>query len=207
MIYKILCFVLILFTSSYQILFAQETSEYYNAIAKQDSIAHTKHIHPLPSGCSKILVYGDTSTDSLVVALYGKGLFDENDGHGGARYYIDPGKTVILKTEIGTDFYIEACEITLVEFPFDFVEGKIDSVPVANNLSTNPQILKDIQFRDSPDKIIKAFGVPNQEISERRMNQLIYTDDIELWDEVLYYSVDFVFLNNQLVRIAIYNGD
>jgi hypothetical protein len=179
----------------------------YEAIAKRDSIAHTKHQHPLPLSCAGVNVGGNTTTDSMLMVLHGKGLFDDDDGHAGARFYKDPTGTIILKAVLGVDRFMEECAISLVNFPFEFVEGKLDSVPISKNLSAKTSLIKNISLGDSPAKVIRKYGAPNmdQQIEDARV--LTYTDYLDLWDEVLFYEADFVFKDSKLVRISIYNGD
>lgn len=200
-------FLILILLSGSNFIFAQETQEYYDSIAKQQYVAHSKHLHPLPLECAGVKIGYGSHTDSAVVALYGKGLFNDEDGHGGARFFTDPSKKVIIKTVIGTDDFIEEVAFTLVDFPFDFVRDKVDSIPVAKNLNTDNFLIKNIKFGNSPDIIKSAFGTPNQDNTEEKLRFLIYEDDYELWAEVLYYSAIFVFSNNQLIRISIYDGD
>lgn len=142
-----------------------------------------------------------------MLALYGKGLFDEEDGHLGARYFVDASRKVILKTVIGTDATIEEVGLSLYDYPFDFAQEKPDSIPVAVNLKIDPLMIRGIKFSDSTEKVIKTFGLPNQDVTERGIRRLMYEDDYEQWADVLFYSAAFEFKENKLQRIIIYNGD
>ena len=185
-------------------LYAQENAN-YDSIAKVDSIAHTKHHHPIPLECSK--VKAGYTNDKVVMALYGQGLFDPNDGHGGARYFVDSAKRVILKTVLGTDNIIEEVALTEYNYPFDFVKNQLKSLPAANALIPAGQLIKGVKLGSSPEAVIKAYGKPNVDKKTGINRVLIYEDDNDLWSEVLFYNAVFEFKNNKLQRISIYNGD
>ncbi len=190
-----------------QVIYAQLSSEQFDAMRSKDSIAHTLHLHPLPLNCAGVNLGKDYSLDSTVVAIYGEGLFDGNAGHGGARFFVDPAKKVILMSVIGTDRVIEECGITAINFPFAFVADKMDSIPVAEHLQADSLLIKDIQLGDGADKIIRNFGTPNRDSLKENVRTLIYTDDYMFWEEVLFYSAEFVLISDELVRVNIYNGD
>ena len=186
-------------------LSAQDNSESYLDVSQRDSSAHLKHRHPLPLECSKIKA--GYSNDSFVKELYGEGLFDPNTGHGGARYFVDGDRSAILKTVIGVDNIIEEVAITLFPFPFDFVKDKLATVPIAKKLNNNPQMIKGIKLGDSPEKIVEAFGLPNQLRDEGGIRTFVYEDDYNQWEEVLFYTTTFSFKDDKLQRISIYNGE
>ena len=49
--------------------------------------------------------------DRDVITLYGKGLFSDQLGHSGGRYYTDPKKSATLIVELGVDWIVESVEI------------------------------------------------------------------------------------------------
>ena len=186
-------------------LHAGENTGAYAYESTPDSTAHLKHRHPLPLECSKIKA--GNSKDADVKDLYGDGLFDKNDGHGGARYFTDSDRRVILKTVIGVDAVIEEVELTLFPFPFEAVKDKLATVPIAKKLNDNPQLIKGVKFGDSAEIIVAAFGVPNKISNEGGIRTFVYQDDYNNWEEVLFYTATFEFNNDKLQRISIYNGE
>src|SRR5262245_8004142 len=50
--------------------------------------------------------------DADIVSVFGAGLFTEELGHGGGRYYTDPNRTATLVVEIGVDSIIESIHVS-----------------------------------------------------------------------------------------------
>ena len=74
--------------------------------------------------------------------------------------------------------------MTLFDNPFHFVKDRLNEIPVAQNLSANTFLIKGIDFGDTPKKVIKAFGVPNQDVLEHDIRSLLYEDDYDKWDDL-----------------------
>jgi hypothetical protein len=170
-------------------------------------IFHKRHKHPLPLSIDSIFV--GTSLDTFVVHNYGKGIYDSDDGHGGARYFIDPHTRIILKTVIGVDKRIEVAAVTDITYPFDFVKS-IKSFPadaISPKLSYSMKTEKKIKLGISEELLRKLIGTPNKIENTKDDKILLYEDSFEEWDQVLFYEATFVFRNNKLLRIDIYNGE
>jgi len=57
-------------------------------------------------------IFPGLTEDRDVVALYGPGLFVEDVGHGGGRYYTDPNRAATLEVVIGPDRTIEMVTVS-----------------------------------------------------------------------------------------------
>jgi len=91
-------------------------------LSPANSIAQSKVCFPV-SFCG---VVPGITLDRDVVKLFGKGFFDEQQGHGGGRIYVNDSRTATLMIAIGVDNYIEDIRIMNgIVFP-DSVKNKID---------------------------------------------------------------------------------
>jgi hypothetical protein len=167
--------------------------------------AHLKHHHPLP--LTLCLVTVGSSNDSMVVKLYGEGLFDSKDGPGGARYFTDESRKIILKTVIGADKVIKEVALCSSKLPFDFVKDKMQSIPVAKKLNAQSIMMGNIHIGDTKEKIVLQFGTPNKTETMKEVRLLTYEDTHDEWKEVISYKAMFEFKENRLERITFYNGD
>jgi hypothetical protein len=173
--------------------------------ASAQAAAHLKHHHPLPlSLCN---VKAGSSNDAFVTGLYGEGLFDSKDGHGGARYFTDEEKKIILKTVIGPDKVIEEVAVCSYKLPFDNVKDKLQSIPAAKKLNVQAIMMGNIHIGDKREKIVLQFGDPNKTEKTNNINTLRYEDTHDEWKEVLNYNTTFEFKEDRLERITIYNGE
>jgi hypothetical protein len=173
--------------------------------ADGQAAAHLKHHHPLPlSLCN---VKAGSSNDSMVTKLYGEGLFDKNDGHGGARYYTDEAKKIVFKSVIGVDGVIEEVAVCSYKLPFDFVKDKLQSIPAAKKLNAQAIMMGNIHVGDKKEKIVLQFGDPNKTEKTETLHKLTYEDSSDEWKEVLNYNASFEFKDDRLERIIIRNGE
>ncbi len=170
-------------------------------------IQHKKHKHPFPLWIGSINL-GKTQ-DSIIIKKFGQGIFDSLDGHGGARYYIDAKKLVMLKTVIGVDNSIEEASISDATFPFDFVKST-KSFP-ANALSSRFSVYSgtesNIRLGLPEEMVIKLLGTPNRIYKDGELKILSYEDSNNEWKQVIFYQATFVFRKNKLIRMTIYDGE
>ena len=68
-------------------------------------------------------------------------------------------------------------------------------------------MIGNIQVGDSAEKIIRLYGTPNHDDELKGIRAMMYEDSYEQWNEVLFYSAVFEFIENKLVCISIYNGE
>jgi hypothetical protein len=167
--------------------------------------AHLKHHHPLPLTLCNVTA--GSSNDSMVVRLYGEGLYDSGEGTGGARYFIDESKKIILKTVIGKDKVIEEVSLCSSKLTFDFVKNKMESVPAAKKLNEQSIMTGNIHMGDMREKIVQQFGTPNKTETVKEIRILTYEDTQDEWKEIVFYKATFEFKENRLERIAFYTGD
>ena len=167
------------------------------------TIKHSGHLHPFPLSCAGIIV-GKTS-DKEVQSLYGPGVLNPNEGHGGARYYIDAQKKVSLRVTIGVDNIVEEVSITSTGYPFDYSSSK-EFDKAKSYVSINPSSADSIHIGDDPSKILKKYGKPNSDEAEDVMQTLTYEDSNEQWKDVFFYRAIFEFRHNNLVRITLRNA-
>jgi hypothetical protein len=173
--------------------------------ASAQAAAHLKHHHPLP--LSLCTIKAGSSVDSSVVKLFGEGVFEKNERHGGARYFTDESKKIILKTVIGTDHVIEEVALCSYKLPFDFINDKLQSIPVTKNLNVQSIMIGNIHIGDKREKIVQQFGDPNKTELVNGIRKLRYEDTRGEWKSVLMYNAAFEFKDDRLERISIYNGD
>jgi hypothetical protein len=171
------------------------------------TIHHKMHKHPFPLWIGNIKI-GKTN-DSVVVRRFGNGIFDPDDGHGGARYFIDKKKQVLLKTVIGVDGIIEAAALSTKEYPFDFAES-ISSFPtkaISQNFSILTKTESNIGFGMTIGSVKKILGIPNRIEHNADLTTLYYEDSNDQWTQVIFYQATFTFRKDKLIRIEIYDGE
>ncbi len=169
--------------------------------------AHLLHHHPLPLVCAKIKV--GTTKDQEVQSLYGTGVANPSEGHGGARYFIDKQKKCQLRVVIGVDHIIEEVSLTTAAYPFDAtsIVKEFPMNAMSSLLSTSAIVGDSIHLGDSPAKILKKFGKPNSDEPDENTETITYEDTNDQWEDILHYSAVFTFRNNKLVRVNLYNGE
>jgi hypothetical protein len=173
--------------------------------ANAQAAAHLKHHHPLPLTLCNIKA--GSSNDAMVTSLYGEGLFNKEEGHGGARYYTDEGKKIIFKSVIGPDNVIEEVAVCSYKLPFDYVKDKLQSIPAAKKLNAQAIMMGNIHIGDKREKIVLQFGDPNKIENVSEVRSLSYEDTKDAWKEVISYKALFEFKEDRLERISIRNGE
>jgi hypothetical protein len=167
------------------------------------AVAHLKHHHPLP--LALCIVKAGTTTDSMVMKLYGEGLLNTKEGKAGVRYFTDETKKIILRTAAGTDNVIEEVALCSYKLPFDFVKDKLESIPVSKKLNAQSIMMGNIHTGDKKEKIVQQFGDPNKTESVNGIRLLSYEDTNDEWKEVKNYHAVFEFKDDRLERITISN--
>jgi hypothetical protein len=141
--------------------------------------------------------------------MYGDGLYAQDEGHLGGRYFVDANRRVTLHVEIGVDRYIESVEYRRgVHLPASYQKsGVIPKQAISARLTQNELLQGGIHLGAKPDTLIQQFGKPKQETRKGAARTIRYNADYQTMPYVLYYEAEFRFQNNQLVSISLYNGD
>jgi hypothetical protein len=189
--------------------FFEVVPSYSQSERQFDSLAiqHKKHKHPFPLWIGNIKI-GKTK-DSIITKRFGSGIFDSEDGHGGARYFIDTKKQVMLYTVIGVDNSIEEASLTIKDYPFDFIDT-LKKFP-SNAVSTGFSILfktEDMIGIGTTEEMVKSLlGTPNRKEKNAGRTILYYEDSNDQWKQVIFYQATFTFSKDRLIRMTIYNGE
>ncbi len=182
---------------------------YSQTNARFDSlkIQHKKHKHPFPLWIESIKI-GKTP-DSVIIKKFGPGIFDSSDGHGGARYYIDARKLVMLKTVIGVDYIIEEASLSDITFPFDFVKStkSFPTNAISSRFSIFSRTESNLSLGMPEEMVIKLLGTPNRIDKNGELKILFFEDSNNEWIQVIFYQATFVFRKNKLIRMTLYNGE
>jgi hypothetical protein len=172
-------------------------------LVNAQAVAHLKHHHPLP--LMLCMVKAGTTTDSMVVKMYGEGMLNPKEGNAGARYFRDETKKIILRTVAGADNVIEEVALSSYKLPFGAVKDKLESIPVSKKLNAQSIMMGNIHTGDKKEKIMLQFGDPNKTESMNEVRVMTYEDTQDEWKEVKNYRAAFEFKDDRLERITISN--
>lgn len=170
------------------------------------SIAQSQLCFPV-SFCS---VVPGITLDRDVVKLFGEGFFDEQQGHGGGRSYVNNERNITLTIVIGMDHYIESVVIKNgLDFP-DSVRKKIDLYYSDRFEITDNGSLR-TGLGSTEAEIISAYGKPTliiEKSDDPDMNDCLiwgYEPDgyLELKQCYLYSSLYFWFRDGKVDTIYI----
>jgi hypothetical protein len=189
--------------------FFEVIPSYSQSERQSDSLAiqHKKHKHPFPLWIGNIKI-GKTK-DSIITKRFGSGIFDSEDGHGGARYFLDAKKQVILYTVIGVDNSIEEASLSIKDYPFDFLDTlkKFPNNAISSGFSILSKTDDMIGIGTTEEMVQSLLGTPNREEKNAGYNILYYEDSNDQWKQVIFYQATFTFSKDRLIRMTIYNGE
>lgn len=145
------------------------------------------------------------SVDNEVIEAFGPGLFTDDEGHGGGRYFTDFNRTITLHVEIGVDRMIDHVELTIgISLPKKL--NASDPIFVSQALPATPKIDHDLSLGMPPSEILKKLGRPKKDEKNGGKRTIIYevTDDPRV---LLFYEARFTFVADRLTKISIYDGE
>lgn len=146
--------------------------------------------------------------DSQVTKVLGPGLFTNEEGHGGGRYYTNPGHTATLHVVIGTDGGIEEVGLTDgIALP-NGLRLSDDRAFVSRALPANPRLNGKVALGSSFAAVRKQFGKPDQD--SRTGVQRIVTYDLTLGDDWWgnsYGFSRFTFVGDRLRSVGYYMSE
>ena len=147
------------------------------------------------------------STDSQVVQRFGKGLFLEDEGHGGGRYYTDTARKVTLHVEIGPGSVIESLQYQRGIYLRGAPGPDALRRAVSQALSAHEQVQPNIALGTSPRRLIRLFGRPLR--TRRHGDQLavVYETDYNMTRDIIDYKAEFRFVRGRLTYVDIENGE
>jgi hypothetical protein len=154
-------------------------------------------------------VVGGMSTDTDARRMYGDGLYVHDEAHGGGRYFVDPGHTVTLHTEIGVDGVIESVTYSRgVRLPGSKRRTRL--VPrqaISTRLTSNERLWLGTRLGDKAAAVIREFGTPKKDTRSGASRVVRYEAERERMSYVLFYEAELRFQNDRLVSVRLYNGD
>jgi len=154
-----------------------------------------------PLYCAGVVV--GMSTDTDLKRMYGTGLFQRGEGHGGGRYFIDPKGQVTLHVTTGTGGVIESVTYRKgVHLPSSTTTGR--RAAVAASLTSGERLQWGIRLGDTVDEIIRQLGKPAKDLRTGSSRVLHYR--AEEMPYILFYEADFNFDRGRLVSVRLYNG-
>jgi hypothetical protein len=141
--------------------------------------------------------------DGSVKKRLGRGLFTNQEDHGGGRYYVDAARTVTLHVQIGTDSAIDSIEFTSgIYLPAGLAVQ--DDLNVASSALTSSAITsKGIALGMSVAELKLRLGKPTRD--DRTGVQRIIVYDDESGDS--NYWAQFTFVGDHLRDMWISDGD
>ncbi len=149
----------------------------------------------------------DPLDDREVVKMYGRGLFTDQEGHVGGRYYTDSKRTITLHSEIGCDNNIDMVELFQgIHVPKELKAS--DAGFISSALSASPDIDHGLNLGMSAHEVIEKLGLPDKD--QKHGNRRIITYEVTSEEDTrvsLCYQADYVFANDQLVSISAYDGE
>jgi hypothetical protein len=142
-----------------------------------------------------------------VIEAFGQGLFTDDEGHGGGRYFTDPNRTITLHVEIGVDRMIDHVELTSgISLPKRL--NASDPIFVSQALPAAPKIDHDLRLGMPPSEILKKLGRPKKDEKNGGKRTIVYQATEEDDPRVLlYYEARFTFVADRLTKISIYDGE
>ena len=157
-----------------------------------------------PLNCAGIVV--GISTERDVRRMYGDGLFAKDEGHGGGRYYVDPGRKVTLHVETGVDHYIESVTYghgvhLPSKSPRDLTRATTSRLAATEFCGVG------IRLGVSPARLRAQLGPPKSDRRSGATRELRFETNYERSPYVLDYEAEFHFTNDRLVYVRLYNGE
>lgn len=147
----------------------------------------------------------NASRDGDVTKVYGPGLFTDQEGHGGGRYFTDPTRSITLHVEIGVDGIIDHVELTDgLSVPREL--NTADPAFVSLALPRVPKIDQGLRLGMSSSEIIKRLGTPKKDQQTEGKRTITYTVD-EDPRVLLFYEAKFTLVSDHLIKLSLYDGE
>ncbi|MFZ1687611.1 MAG: hypothetical protein WAU70_09330 [Flavobacteriales bacterium] len=141
--------------------------------------------------------------DRDVVALHGPGLFSDDLGHVGGRYYTDTTMSVTMIVSTGTDNYIEEVELRQgLAFPKDAPKDLKPFVSRRLWRHDNGRLFRN-GLGATREEIKTAYGAPT-EANDERSYWSYASDPVGC---LAFVATTFVFTDDKVTSISFYNGD
>jgi hypothetical protein len=160
-----------------------------------------------PLYCAGIVV--GMSTDRDVRRMYGPGLYDPEEGHGGGRYYVDLGRRVTLHAELGADDTIDEVSYGRgIRLPARYLKSRrFPSRAISSQLTASEHLYLGIRLGERAADVLQSFGKPRSDTRHGLTRVVRYEADYEQMPYVLDYEAEFRFEYNRLVAVRLYNGE
>jgi hypothetical protein len=144
-----------------------------------------------------------------VTRVLGPGLFTDQEGHGGGRYYTDPGHTVTFHVVIGTDNCLEEIDLTDgISLP-NGLRASDDPSFVSRALLANPALDGKTRLGASVAAVEKQFRKPDQNVKTGVQRVLSYDLDTggDPWADSSYASSQFTFVGGKLRSVSYWTDE
>jgi len=147
--------------------------------------------------------------DGDVVAIHGPGLFSDELGHGGGRYYTDVARSATFVVEIGVDHIIESIEvISGVHLPLGVTSS--DTLPVSQRFRPTDGFGNwgELHLGSTRAEVRANLGYPSSLGNEGKDPDLwVYDTDYQNTECYADAGVSIGFEADRIVNVAFYNGE
>lgn len=147
------------------------------------------------------------STDADVRRMYGEGLYVQDEGHLGGRYYVDPKHQVTLHTEIGVDRMITLVSYGQgVQLPEKYRTSRASlGKCLSARLTAGEHLQGGIRLGETSTYILQRFGKPKKDVRKEAVRTIHYAAENRPY--VVVYEAQYRFRNDRLIGISLYNGE
>jgi hypothetical protein len=144
--------------------------------------------------------------DRDVVALHGKGLFADDLGHDGGRYYTDKDRKITLIVEIGTDHVIES--VTIVS-GLEAPEGSpLKALPVSKRIEADERICNEGDLEvGAPAELVRKLLGETHDIEKVADGEVLRYETRPGGTDDIVPEVYFTIRKGKIERIELYCGD
>lgn len=149
------------------------------------------------------------SLDRDVVAMHGPGLFSEDLGHGGGRYYTDPQGLVTAIVSIGVDNVIESVVVLAGFQPPETQQSDSWPAMISKHIElAQGRVWLDLRFGDDIATVQTRLGLPAKQDMTAEGTGFLSYDAADAWGECFADAdVGLEFRDGGLFRIELDNGE
>jgi hypothetical protein len=141
--------------------------------------------------------------DTSVIKIFGSGLFTNQEGTTGARYYVDAARTLTLYVGIGKDSAVDSLELSHgIALPAGLTIHD-DPRVTSRALDGGASASKGITLGMSAAQVEKRLGKPTSDERTGVQRVVSYDDEVDNSN----YSAQFTFVGDQLRNVWISDSD
>jgi hypothetical protein len=160
-------------------------------------------LYPIELGGIKLGASGEE-----FMKQYGRGLYVQDEGHGGGAYYVAPDRSATLHVEFGVDYIIDSISIgkgTRLPKGYDKVKHPLKNLEYPNLKGSDLT-----SWGNTPEHVIRRYGMPSEDKKSGTQRTLIFRYDYQDGSTLpchLFYEATFQFESSRITKVTIYCGE